>query len=278
MVSVHSALGRGAVAQGANDADAGSSRPANVRRLLREIAAEYPAELRASQHADIDRVVFQCELVEPLRQPGAVLCDLGSGVGMFGICCHDLGWQVTCIDDFHDPVNVQLGDAALAVHRRHGVRVVNADVLSAMPDLGDETVDVFTCFDSMEHWHSSPRGLLHALLRMLKPRGMLLLATPNCVNLRKRITVPFGHGKWSSMSSWYNADRFRCHVREPDVDDLLYIARDLNLVDVRVIGRNWGGISSRSRIIALTARATDSLLRPFPTLCSDLYLSGRKPA
>ena len=249
-----------------------------MRRLLREIAAEYPAELRASQHADIDRVVFQCELVEPLRQPGAVLCDLGSGVGMFGICCHDLGWQVTCIDDFHDPVNVRLGDAALAVHRRHGVRVVNADVLSAMPDLGDETVDAFTCFDSMEHWHSSPRGLLHALLRMLKPRGMLLLATPNCVNLRKRITVPFGHGKWSSMSSWYNADRFRCHVREPDVDDLLYIARDLNLVDVRVIGRNWGGISSRSRIIALTARATDSLLRPFPTLCSDLYLSGRKPA
>ena len=69
--------------------------------------------------------------------------------------------------------------------------MVNADVLSAMPDLGDETVDVFTCFDSMEHWHNSPRALLHTLLRMLKPRGMLLLATPNCVNLRNRITVPF---------------------------------------------------------------------------------------
>ena len=80
------------------------------------------------------------------------------------------------------------------------------------------------------------------------------------------------------MPSWYNAERFRSHVREPDVDNLLYIARDLHLVDVRVIRRNWWGIASQSRIIALTARATDSLLRPFPTLCSNLYLSGRKAA
>ena len=78
------------------------------------------------------------------------------------------------------------------------------------------------------------------------------------------------------MSSWYNADRFRSHAREPDVDDLLYIARDLHLSRCP---RHWpelAGSPLPSRIIALTARATDRLLRPFPTLCSDLYLSGRK--
>ena len=75
--------------------------------------------------------------------------------------------------------------------------------------------------------------------------GLFVLGVPNRVNLRKRVFVPFGYGKWSSMKDWYESPVFRGHVREPDVDDLRYIARDLHLRDWQVFGRNWLGYSSQ---------------------------------
>ena len=36
------------------------------------------------------------------------------------------------------------------------------------------------------------------------------------------------------MAHWYEPELFRGHVREPDVDDLRYIARDMGLEDVVV--------------------------------------------
>ena len=65
------------------------------------------------------------------------------------------------------------------------------------------------------------------------------------MNLRKRITVPLGYGKWSRMEDWYEEDRFRGHVREPDVADLRYIGADLDLKNIEILGRNWLGYQSR---------------------------------
>jgi hypothetical protein len=71
-----------------------------------------------------------------------------------------------------------------------------------------------------------------------------ILGTPNCVNLRKRITVPLGRAKWSQVEDWYERPAFQGHAREPDHDDCRYIARDLALRDIRLIGRNWLGRTS----------------------------------
>lgn len=73
-------------------------------------------------------------------------------------------------------------------------------------------------------------------MRAIKPGGGFILGVPNCVSLRKRLTVPFGYGKWSSMADWYELPVFRGNVREPDVADLVFIARDIRLVDIRNIG------------------------------------------
>jgi hypothetical protein len=67
------------------------------------------------------------------------------------------------------------------------------------------------------------------LLVALKPGGLFFLRAPNCVILRKRITVPLGVGKWSSMDEWYEREMFGGHIRGPDVGHLRYIARDLGL-------------------------------------------------
>jgi hypothetical protein len=79
------------------------------------------------------------------------------------------------------------------------------------------------------------------------------------------------------MTDWYESEVFRGHVREPDVDDLRYIARDLRLTDVRVIGRNWLGFETRRAWVrAITAIVNRALILA-PSLCSDIYLIGHKP-
>ena len=103
----------------------------------------------------------------------------------------------------------------------------------------EASFDVITSFDSMEHWHHSPKRLFQEVMRVLKPSGRFILGVPNCVNLRKRLTVPFGFGKWSSIDDWYEQETFRGHVREPDVEDLRYIANDMGLMELQILGRNW---------------------------------------
>jgi SAM-dependent methyltransferase len=249
-----------------------------IRSRLASIARTYPEPLVESQLGSIDRVAFELEIV--LRNaPGAgTLCDLGGGIGMFPIACAALGMRTILVDDFQDPVCFEHGQPTRELHKRYGVEVLMRDLVEEGLDLPPETIDVFTIFDSMEHWHHSPKPVFGAVMRALRPGGLFVLSGPNCANLRKRITLLFGRGKWSAMHDWYDAPRFRGHVREPDVEDLRYIARDMDLTQVRILGRNWAGWGSRLRLIRIITPFVDSMLRLRPSLCSDLYLIGNKRA
>lgn len=251
------------------------NRPPDVKALLRRLVDEYPEGLRAAQHADMDRIAFHLSII--IREKGieCSVCDLGGGVGLFSIGAAALGMEAILVDDFGDQVNREYGEDVLAAHRRYGVRVLKKDVLRDDLELESGSLDVVTSFDSIEHWHHSPKAALHRLLVAIRPGGLFFLGAPNCVNLRKRITVPLGAGKWSTMEEWYERERFRGHVREPDVGDLQYIARDLGLKQVRILGRNWLGYASRHGWVRALTPLADRALRPFPSLCSDIYLVGR---
>jgi 2-polyprenyl-3-methyl-5-hydroxy-6-metoxy-1,4-benzoquinol methylase len=251
----------------------------NETKQLTRIVDAYPPSLQG-QRGEIARFAFNVALVRSLVPAGGSVCDIGGGWGTFSLGCAAVGLQSVLIDDFGDHGFGQRSDveAMRRIYDEHGVDVRSHDVLAPDFTLGESVFDAITSFDSMEHWHRSPRRLFRTLLRALKPGGVFVLATPNCVNLRKRITVPLGRGKWSAMSDWYEQDQFRGHVREPDLEDLLYIANDIGLSDVKVIGRNWSGYATGSPLLRALMPAIDRVLRARPTLCSDLYLIGRRAA
>ena len=198
--------------------------------------------------------------------------------------CAALGMNALLVDDFADPVNRRVGDSVFAVHKKYGVRVLSRNVITdGLADIS-ERFDVVTSFDSMEHWHHSPKRLLRQVGdQLLKPGGRFVLGVPNCVNVRKRFSVPLGIGKWSAMEDWYRMQdwyeepEFRGHVREPDVADLHYIALDMGLKDVQILGGNWQGYASRSGFMRLGTWIADRPLRMFPSLCADLYMTGHSP-
>ena len=245
--------------------------------ILREIAGKYPDALRETEShpAQIARIAEHIEWVKESAGVRARVCDIGGGIGLFSIGCAAVGMDSVLLDDFNDPVNREVGAGILDLHRSYGVRVLSMDALAGDFPFAAGSLDAVTTFDSMEHWHRSPKQLFASVMRALVPGGLLIIGVPNCVNLRKRLTVPLGRGKWSTMQLWYEEERFRGHVREPDVDDLRYIAQDIGLTGVRIVGRNWLGYDSpRLRSVM---PLIDPVLRLRPSLCSNIYLIGHKP-
>lgn len=242
---------------------------------LAEIAAEYPPALAPGQLADVRRIAFHLSLLRGVPDGGRV-ADIGGGVGLFSLGAAAAGFQSVLVDDFSDAVNLEHGEAALALHRARGIEVISTDVIAQGVNLAAGSLDAVTSFDSMEHWHHSPKRLFSQLMQALKPGGLFVLGVPNCVNLRKRLTVPLGRGRWSSMQEWYDTERFRGHVREPDLRDLRHIARDLKLAKPRLFGRNWQGHLSPNALVRILTALSDRPLRLRPSLCSDIYMVGHK--
>lgn len=250
-----------------------------LKSILRDIAEEYPEEMRASQHQDVNRIAFSMQLAFGSMPPGEIsVCDVGGGASLFSVGCKAAGCRRSVlVDDFGDRDSDYFVVSDLGPHSRRGVEVVSRDVMAH--GLGAEgPFDVVTSFDSMEHWHNSPKQLFDEIVGKLRPGGRFVLGGPNCVNLRKRITVPFGYGKWTAFEDWYDKPVFRGHVREPDVGDLRTIASDLKLQIVRIVGRNWLGHFSQNAILRAATMVSDAPLRLFPSLCANIYLVAEKPS
>jgi len=250
-----------------------SSISKDIYRALESIAGGYPTSVIKAHLADIPRTAFHISLVLEKNERDCSLCDLGGGTGFFAIGCAALGMRTVVVDDFNDPGNIVYGQGPQHLQKKYGVEVLCQDLTGTPLTFAPGVFDVVTSFDSMEHWHHSPKRLFREVMRILKPSGVFILGVPNCVNLRKRITVPIGFGKWSSMEDWYDRETFRGHVREPAIDDLRYIADDMGLQRVRTFGRNW---MAYYRLSGVPAAIVDHILRRFPSLCSDIYLVGEK--
>ncbi len=253
----------------------------NLLDALRKVATQYPKDMVEEQVQDIVRIAFNIGVALDAAKPKSPneleICDLGGGLGLFSVGCAAYGLKRTVlVDDFSDSVNHRVGASPLDLHRSLGVEIISRDVVEIGIHDIEGHFDVITTFDSMEHWHHSPKGLFHEVAEKLRPGAVFVLGVPNCVNMRKRITVPLGVGKWSGMQDWYEADLFRGHVREPDVSDLMYIAHDMGLVDIKIHGRNWSGYCSSNPAIRYATKIMDYPLRLKPSLCSDIYLVGKK--
>lgn len=248
----------------------------SIEEVLTTLAARYPARRVDIELADVPRIAFHLRLVLAHAARGPV-CDIGGGLGLFSVGCAALGVPVILVDDFRDDARGISIEDVLAIHRSLGVEILERDVTRGLT-LPAGSLGAVTCFHAMEHWHRSPKTLFADLLAALRPGGVFLLAAPNAVNLRKRLTVPLGYSNWSGFSDWFDPPEFRGHVREPTVDDLQQIGQRLGLEQVSIFGHNWLGLSNPRAAVRAAVRLADRLLQLRPSLCSDIYLMGRKPS
>lgn len=248
-----------------------------IEQKLTEVTEAYPDSLTQLIKNNWTRLVWQVEVVVDNVPKGGTVMDLGAGLIPFMAVCQILGYKTIMVDDYADDFYKDKDiEGTLEYLRKLGVQIIEADVFS--DDFANEFngLDMVTSHDSMEHWHNSPKKLFNQLWQKLNVNGLLWLGVPNCVNIRKRITVPFGYGKWSQMLDWYETPIFRGHVREPDVNDLHYIAQDIGADKVKILGRNWIGYRNKRKLIRTITPIFDKVLQLRPSLCTDIYLLAWK--
>lgn len=249
-----------------------------IARLFDDELANYPETYRPILAANRARLIWQIERVTALVRAGGEVLDIGAGIVPFMLICQRLGYSTTIVDDLGDNTYQNADrDRVLDRFTAAGVRVVNGDTFTGTAEAAfDRGYDMVTSHDSMEHWHNSPKTLFHRIWTAMPNGGVLWIGVPNCVNLRKRITVPFGRGKWSQMADWYEQPVFRGHVREPDVGDLAYIARDLGASRHAIVGKNWIGYRHPSAFVRAVTPYVDRLMQMRPSLCADINLFAWK--
>jgi SAM-dependent methyltransferase len=252
-----------------------SSMEGTIRNLYETWWPKTEAYSQAELGGNAKRQAYNLELVTERVPKGSVVCDIGGGWGAFAASCTLAGMKAILIDDFQDQGFFASADPRYEMVRQLAITVIARDAVRDGIDFADNSIDAFTSFDSMEHWHASPKKLFVQVMKALRPGGLFLLGVPNCTNLRKRLEMLIGRAEWSAMNDWYEQEVFRGHVREPNVQDLRYIGRELGLQNIEITGRNWQGYV-QSGIVGRAAKLFDFPLRLRPSLCSDIYLIGRK--
>lgn len=250
----------------------------DVMKIFDDTYHSFPTDLRWLMDDNKARLLWQVQLVKDTIPAGGELVDIGAGLLPFMSMCQDLGYVTTIVDDLADNTYKSEGtEAVIRSFTEKGVRIFTDDALeNEVPPITTEGYSLVTTHDSIEHWRNSPKTMFHRLWSNMREGGVLWIGAPNCVNLRKRITVPLGYGKWSQMKDWYEEETFRGHIREPDVGDYRYIAKDLGASKVQILGRNWLGYRSANPTIRAVTPIVDRILQLRPSLCSDIYVLAHK--
>jgi SAM-dependent methyltransferase len=229
------------------------------------------------------------EILAKVARPGARIVDVGGGVSTISGILSRLGCEVHVLDNFKYDLGwiTATGDSnfiATTAARKdaltsEGVRFIDCDLCdTSLHDYFDvNTVDAVVSFHCFEHLHHSPKKLLQSTLEVLTPGGVLLIETPNAVNLLKRMKVLAGFTNYASYGDYWNAQRFGGHVREYSVGDFTDMASLLGIPRYRIYGRNWFG--TLDAVVGQGALFTvvDRILRTVPGTCGSLFFEAVKP-
>lgn len=243
-----------------------------------DVLSKYSTSWQNRQRPRLRQFVEEIGLI---YKPGGTVVDIGGGDGIRAAICANLGMKAYNVDFYelnvggcdHMPAGfIDEFQAAVEVNKSFGVIFENADVIKWRTTISN--IDVVMSFDALEHLHHSPRDLFHHLKERMVVGGQFFIGAPNAANILKRLRVLGGKNAFSRIEDFYYVPLFTGHVREPIVSDLYVIANDLNM-PATVIGANWLGFSRLGPNSKL-AKIADVILRPFPELCSDIYLLAQK--
>lgn len=160
------------------------------------------------------------------RRSGRVL-DFGSYFGNSALMCRAAGFEVDAIDTYREYRPAFDECVSLMVSR--GVTV--QDFADAGPNLDRITggqYDAVLCLGVVEHIPHTPRLLLEAIDRMLKPSGLLLLDTPNIAYLYNRQRLARGRSIMPPIEAQYFTELpFEGHHREYTVDEIRWMLAQL---------------------------------------------------
>jgi SAM-dependent methyltransferase len=144
------------------------------------------------------------ELLGPSRGQRMRLLDVGCARGEFASSLETMGWESAGVD-------ISIENAVGASQR--GVGTALADLSSGLP-FADAVFDAIVAKEIIEHVVDT-RLLLQECLRILRPRGRLIVGTPNLASLTNRLRLLFGrYPGWMDFELQTGCGHVRYYTRK----------------------------------------------------------------
>lgn len=243
-----------------------------IRSLILEVRKQLPRALWTDVPEAIDKELLHVQLT---YVPAGRLLDLGGGYSPISAVLARLGMDVTVVDTFASTKLYEHFSAPelCDVLRSFGVKLVTADLRTYDPTTAFElaSIDTIDCFGTI--YFFNPRQLLERCLRVLKPGGNLIVEFNNAVSLLRRLRTLFGRQNTNSFREYFFDD---LHKRFWVKAEVQAVADHLKLSAYHLDGRNWSLYYSRKGLPTSALALADRALRPFPSLCNDIYLIAKK--
>jgi len=249
----------------------------DIKNRVLMLRKQYQTSLQGRDEWQTD--VFR---IASLYREGGTLIDLGGGISVHNGVLAQLGMKVFVVDMLGDYWEHR--DAPSSINREVrlleacGVRFIQNEISSCdlTTHFANSSIDMVTSFHCMEHLHGSPRLVLESAMRVLKPRGTMVIEVPNAANARKRLAVLCGRTNYGSYNSLYYSEVFLGHVREYTTGDLRQLAQNLGASSCRISGRNTIYGDWVEKTPSALRKPLDCALQLFPGLCSSLVLEITK--
>lgn len=203
-----------------------------------------------------------------LRRHGANsgrLADIGSYFGNFSLMFANNGYEVTAVDSYSQygcalsPISHLLTNAGVKVRDFRDM----GESLDALPS---ESFDIVLSMGVIEHIPHTPRLLLEAMNRILRPGGLLVIDTPNLGYLYTREKLARGETIFCPLELQYDTELpFEGHHREYTPQELRWMLNRIGheLLDLQMFSFSMYALSqiSGDDLTKFNAMESDPSLR-----------------
>lgn len=211
--------------------------------------------------------------------PPARLLDIGSGPMDVTAVFAGIGYECHAVDDLMDPWHLLENNRAKIADFAHrsGIEFHRHSAPEYDIPYDAESFDVVVSRAVIEHLHESPRELLNSAFSYTKAGGIVVIAMPNALHLKRRMDALLGRSGYPSVKLFYHSPSpWRGHVREYTLSETEYILRESG---GEILYADTYHSHLRSRLenpfVRVLFRALTSSI---PTLRTGLLVIARKPA
>ena len=157
----------------------------------------------------------------------------------------------------------------------HFINAFDGNRLTARLPFEDEFADVVLSGEIIEHIVDT-EAFLREIRRVLRPGGATVLSTPNILWWKHRLALLAGrYPDALDYRTRYGDDLGHVRIFTPAL--MRALLEETEFVDVAVVGKRLGPISSLTRTPAPVARGLDRLADRLPSWSDHLIAYGRRP-
>ena len=169
---------------------------------------------------------------------GKRLLDVGAFPGHLTLAAQEMGYQVEALTGTNEsPRSLDNFISRLSLHQ---IPTALADIEFDVFPFPDQSFDLVLAAEIIEHLPFNPYHMLREIFRVLKPKGKLILSTPNLPKLDNLLHFAFGRTIHPDIRmpfyKTFKSILIGRHIREYTAQELIYLLEEQNKAMYRFEG------------------------------------------